>query len=65
MVLISIFIFSEAQLNQTSFAQVDVRILKAVAIEHSKDVTEAIEAILFEVLPAISSPQEVLPTSGN
>eukprot|EP00268_Persea_americana_P014614 TRINITY_DN16532_c0_g2_i3.p1 TRINITY_DN16532_c0_g2~~TRINITY_DN16532_c0_g2_i3.p1 ORF type:complete len:609 (-),score=177.23 TRINITY_DN16532_c0_g2_i3:392-2218(-) len=50
---------------QELFPQVDVRILKAVAIEHSKDVTEAIEAILFEVLPAISSPQEVLPTSDE
>ncbi|XXG54410.1 hypothetical protein AAC387_Pa03g2297 [Persea americana] len=50
---------------QELFPQVDVRILKAVAIEHSKDVTEAIEAILFEVLPAISSPQEVLPTSDG
>ncbi|XP_058077797.1 uncharacterized protein LOC131226115 isoform X2 [Magnolia sinica] len=45
---------------QEIFPQVDVRILKAVAIEHSKDVDAAVESVLLEVLPTICSPQEDL-----
>ncbi|GLT42588.1 hypothetical protein SLA2020_165790 [Shorea laevis] len=36
------------------FPQVDKRILKAVAIENSKDVDAAAETILFEILPYLS-----------
>eukprot|EP00268_Persea_americana_P014612 TRINITY_DN16532_c0_g2_i1.p1 TRINITY_DN16532_c0_g2~~TRINITY_DN16532_c0_g2_i1.p1 ORF type:complete len:577 (-),score=162.53 TRINITY_DN16532_c0_g2_i1:451-2181(-) len=50
---------------QELFPQVDVRILKAVAIEHSKDVDAAVESILSEVLPTISSSHEVLLTSDD
>ncbi|KAF6136373.1 hypothetical protein GIB67_028063 [Kingdonia uniflora] len=39
---------------QEVFPQVDVRILKAAAIEHSKDADLAVEFILLEALPAIS-----------
>lgn len=44
------------------FPQVDARILKAVAIEHSKDADGAVEAILTEVLPCIND-QSGVPTS--
>lgn len=36
------------------FPQVDVRLLKAAAIEHSKDANIAVEFILSDVLPSIS-----------
>ncbi|KAL5995870.1 hypothetical protein ACLOJK_025942 [Asimina triloba] len=39
----------------TNNSQVDVRILKAVAIEHSNDVDAAAEFVVLEVLPTISS----------
>lgn len=45
--------------------QVDIRILKAVAIEHSKDVDAAVESILSEVLPTTSSSHEVFLTSDD
>ncbi|KAL9252365.1 hypothetical protein AKJ16_DCAP18399 [Drosera capensis] len=35
------------------FPQVDIRILKAVAIEHPKDVEGAVEVVLIEVVPYI------------
>ncbi|KAF8401633.1 hypothetical protein HHK36_012579 [Tetracentron sinense] len=40
------------------FPQVDVRILKAVSIEHSKDADAAVEFILLEVVPSMSSLPE-------
>ncbi|KAF8387998.1 hypothetical protein HHK36_026664 [Tetracentron sinense] len=40
------------------FPQVDVCVLKAVAIEHSKDADSAVEFILLEVLPSMSVSQE-------
>ncbi|KAJ6680282.1 ELKS/RAB6-INTERACTING/CAST FAMILY PROTEIN [Salix purpurea] len=36
------------------FPQVDVRILKAVAIEHSKDADVAVEVVLSEIIPSLS-----------
>ncbi|KAF8394460.1 hypothetical protein HHK36_020668 [Tetracentron sinense] len=39
---------------QEVFPQVDLRILKAVAIEHSKDADAAVEFILLEVVPSMS-----------
>lgn len=46
--------------------QIDARILKAVAIEHSKDVDEAVNDILTEVLPLLTG-ESVTPanTTGN
>ncbi|CAL9174322.1 unnamed protein product [Musa hybrid cultivar] len=43
---------------QEIFPQVDFRILKAVAIEHSNDVDTAAESILLEVLPSITGSCE-------
>lgn len=45
--------------------QVDSRILKAVAIEHSDDVNAAVEFILCEVLPSLSGPSEASDTVHN
>ncbi|OVA20065.1 Ubiquitin system component Cue [Macleaya cordata] len=51
---------------QEIFPEVDIRILKAVAIEHPKDADAAVEVILFEVLPSTSSrPEASLPTIDN
>ncbi|KAL0437509.1 UNVERIFIED_CONTAM: hypothetical protein Sradi_0458800 [Sesamum radiatum] len=36
---------------QEVFPQIDARVLRAVAIEHSKDVDAAVEAVLFEIIP--------------
>lgn len=36
--------------------QVDLRILRAISIEHEEDINEAIEFILSEVLPATTTP---------
>ncbi|XP_059660521.1 uncharacterized protein LOC132306928 [Cornus florida] len=49
---------------QEVFPQLDARILRAVAIEHSKDADAAVEAVLVEVIPYISkrSPE---PCSSN
>ncbi|XP_057964037.1 uncharacterized protein LOC131155125 [Malania oleifera] len=41
---------------QDVFPQVDARMLKAVAIEHSKDADAAVEFILVEVLPFMTNP---------
>ncbi|KAJ4956426.1 hypothetical protein NE237_013209 [Protea cynaroides] len=43
---------------QEVFPQVDIRVLKAVAIEHSKDIDTAVECVLFEVLPNLRFPSE-------
>ena len=39
--------------------QVDVRILKAVAIEHSKDADVAVEVVLSEIIPSLSRQSAV------
>lgn len=36
------------------YLQIDARLLKAVAIEHSKDADAAVETIVTEVLPFIT-----------
>ncbi|KAF9669413.1 hypothetical protein SADUNF_Sadunf14G0105100 [Salix dunnii] len=41
------------------FPQVDVRILKAVAIEHSKDADVAVEVVLSEIIPSLSRQSAV------
>ncbi|XP_071720061.1 uncharacterized protein [Rutidosis leptorrhynchoides] len=45
---------------QEVFPQVDSRVLKAVAIEHSKDADGAVEAVLVEVLPKLPKPSPVV-----
>lgn len=55
--------------NQPHYLQIDVRVLKAVAIEHSKDADSAADYILMEVLPrlsqqSVSSPRQT-PSSGS
>ncbi|XP_043722567.1 uncharacterized protein LOC122669781 isoform X2 [Telopea speciosissima] len=52
---------------QEVFPQVDIRLLKAVAIEHSKDVDAAVECILFEVLPSLpcSSESHHIPSDSQ
>lgn len=53
------------RLLQEVFPQVDLRILKAVAIEHYKDVHAAVEFIVSEVLPSLSGPiRESYPING-
>ncbi|KAG6517400.1 hypothetical protein ZIOFF_020786 [Zingiber officinale] len=47
---------------QEIFPQVDLRILKAVAIEHPSDVDAAAESILVEILPSIVSFHEASST---
>lgn len=43
---------------QEVFPQIDLRILRAVAIEYSDDVDTAVEFILSDVLPIITDPAE-------
>ncbi|CAL9128589.1 unnamed protein product [Musa acuminata var. zebrina] len=43
---------------QEVFPQIDLRILRAVAIEYSDDVDTAVEFILSDVLPIITEPAE-------
>uniref|UniRef100_A0A1D1XY56 CUE domain-containing protein n=1 Tax=Anthurium amnicola TaxID=1678845 RepID=A0A1D1XY56_9ARAE len=43
---------------QEVFPQVDLRILKAIAIEHSTDVDAAVDFVLLEVLPHLSASQD-------
>ncbi|CAN6351028.1 unnamed protein product [Urochloa humidicola] len=57
---------------QELFPQVDHRILKAIAIEHHKDVDSAVVAVLDEVMPsmtdsagALSGDHEVLPSMAD
>lgn len=45
------------------FPQVDSRLLRAVAIEHSKDADMAAEVVLTEIIPAIS--KKLLPASPS
>jgi len=59
-------------LSDNSFLQVDHRILKAIAIEHRKDVDSAVVTVLDEVMPsmtgsagALSTHQEVLPSMDD
>ncbi|XP_062086124.1 uncharacterized protein LOC133792228 [Humulus lupulus] len=46
---------------QEVFPQIDVRILKAVAIEHSKDADAAVNDILTDVLPHLGSGNSTFP----
>ncbi|KAK6937499.1 hypothetical protein RJ641_031007 [Dillenia turbinata] len=46
-------VFPQVYQCEVLFKKVDARILKAVAIEHSKDVDAAVEVVLLEVLPNI------------
>ncbi|KAL0418764.1 UNVERIFIED_CONTAM: hypothetical protein Sradi_1289900 [Sesamum radiatum] len=51
---------------QEVFPQIDARVLRAVAIEHSKDVDAAVEAVLLEIIPYFterSGPSG--PSSGS
>ncbi|XP_010907287.1 uncharacterized protein [Elaeis guineensis] len=50
---------------QEVFPQIDLRILKAVAIEHPRDVDAAVEFVLSEVLPCISETKETSYTLNN
>nr|XP_018684268.1 PREDICTED: uncharacterized protein LOC103992430 [Musa acuminata subsp. malaccensis] len=43
---------------QEVFPQIDLRILRAVAVEYSEDVDAAVEFILSDVLPIITEPAE-------
>ncbi|KAJ6808863.1 laminin subunit beta-1-like [Iris pallida] len=45
---------------QETFPQVDSRVLRAVAYEHSKDVDAAAEFVLSEVLTSMRGPSEVI-----
>jgi len=49
-----------ANLSDTFYVQVDHRILKAIAIEHRKDVDAAVVAVLDEVMPSMTSSAEAL-----
>ncbi|KAG6474240.1 hypothetical protein ZIOFF_068165 [Zingiber officinale] len=40
------------------FRQIDLRILKAVALEHPNDIDDAAESILVEILPSIATSHE-------
>ncbi|PWA68154.1 hypothetical protein CTI12_AA310680 [Artemisia annua] len=52
---------------QDVFPQVDSRLLRAYAIEHSKDVDVAVEAVLVEVIPTLSAetPTVNSPNKGK
>lgn len=59
-------------MSDTAFLQVDHRILKAIAIEHRKDVDSAVVTVLDEVMPsmnvsagALSTHQEMLPSMDD
>jgi hypothetical protein len=59
-------------LSDTFYVQVDHRILKAIAIEHRKDVDSAVVAVLDEVMPsmtssagALSAHHEVSPSMAD
>ena len=61
-----------ANLSDTFYVQVDHRILKAIAIEHRKDVDAAVVAVLDEVMPSMTSSaaslsvhDEVLPSMAD
>ena len=72
----SMAVLRVAKFFYTSCLQVDQRILKAIAIEHSKDVDSAVVTVLDEVMPsmtgsmgALSSHHEAMPfttdSTGN
>ncbi|XP_076917814.1 uncharacterized protein LOC143578012 [Bidens hawaiensis] len=50
---------------QDVFPQVDSRILKAVAIEHSKDADIAVEVVLLEVIPNLPKKPSTVGSSSN
>jgi hypothetical protein len=56
----------------TTYLQVDQRILKAISIEHSKDVDSAVVTVLDEVMPsmtdlvgAFSAHREAMPCKAD
>ncbi|CAL5425282.1 unnamed protein product [Camellia sinensis] len=50
---------------QEVFPQVDTRMLRAVAIEHSKDADAAVEAVVVEVIPYLSKGAASASGSSN
>jgi hypothetical protein len=54
--------FPRSNLCDTAFLQVDHRILKAIAIEHRKDVDSAVVAVLDEVMPSMTGSAGALST---
>ncbi|KAK4441693.1 hypothetical protein Salat_0504200 [Sesamum alatum] len=51
---------------QEVFPQIDARVLRAVAIEHSKDVDAAVEAVLLEIIPYFTErSRPSAPSSGS
>lgn len=50
---------------QDVFPQVDSRILRAVAIEHSKDADVAVEVVIDEVLPHLREQPTAVSSSNN
>ncbi|XP_076884835.1 uncharacterized protein LOC143534146 [Bidens hawaiensis] len=50
---------------QDVFPQVDSRILKAVAIEHSKDADIAVEIVLLEIIPNLPKKPSTVGSSSN
>ncbi|PON65777.1 Ubiquitin system component Cue [Parasponia andersonii] len=50
---------------QEIFPQIDARILKAVAIEHSKDADAAADGILTDVLPYLTSGRSTVPADSS
>lgn len=59
-------------MSDSSFVQVDHRILKAIAVEHRKDVDSAVVTVLDEVMPSMTGSagtlfthKEVLPSMDD
>ncbi|PIN03066.1 hypothetical protein CDL12_24422 [Handroanthus impetiginosus] len=51
---------------QEIFPQIDARVLRAVAIEHSKDADAAVEAVLVEIIPFFTErSRPSTPTTGS
>lgn len=51
---------------QEVFPQIDARVLRAVAIEHSKDADAAVEAVLMEIIPFFSErSRPITPLTGS
>nr|XP_043609313.1 cell surface antigen I/II-like [Erigeron canadensis] len=50
---------------QEVFPQVDSRILRAVAIEHSKDADTAVEVVLVEIIPSLSEQSFAVRSSNT
>ncbi|KAK4766035.1 hypothetical protein SAY87_007677 [Trapa incisa] len=50
---------------QELFPQIDARLLKAVAIENSKDAYAAVEVVISEILPQMTENEKPSPPLGN